>query len=153
MTADKFVLLAFDFSQAYDTVDQKMIYAKLLRSLPKCMAKWVFGFLWDRRACAEINGARSSERPFLAGLAQGSVLAPTLFVLWSADLIEELRRVHWTSVFAYADDTATQSAGSSIDLAKRRAQLAADTPARCARRCKLRIAGQKAQALVLSQWS
>lgn len=115
------------------------------------MAKWVFGFLWDRRACAGVNGARSSERPFLAGLAQGSVLASTLFVLWSADLIEELRRVHWTSAFAYADDTATQSAGSSIDLAKRRARLAADTPARCARRCKLRITGQKAQALVLSQ--
>ena len=81
------------------------------------------------------------------------MLVPTLFVLWSADLIEELRRVHWTSAFAYADDTATQSAGSSIDLAKRRARLAADTPARCARRCKLRITGQKAQALVLSQWS
>ena len=91
-----------------------MIYVKLLRSLPKCMAKWVFGFLRDRRACAEVNGARSSERPFRAGLPQGSVLAPTFFILWSADLIEELRRVPLTSVFAYADDTATLSASSGI---------------------------------------
>ena len=153
VTADKFVLLAFDFSRAYDTVDHKMIYAKLLRILPKCMARWVFSFLRDRRACAEVNGVRSSERPFRAGLPQGSVLAPTLFILWSADLLEELRRVPRTSVFAYADDTATLSAGSSIDLAKRRAQLAADTLARWARRWKMRIAGQKTQALVLSQWS
>ena len=76
MTADKFVFLAFDFSQAYDTVDQKMIYAKLLRSLPKCMAKWVFGFLWDRRACAEVNGARSSERPFRVGSPAGLGVGP-----------------------------------------------------------------------------
>ena len=152
-TADKFVLLAFDFSRAYDTVDHRMIFAKLLRHLPQCMARWVFGFLRDRRACAEVNGARSSERPFRAGLPQGSVLAPTLFTLWSADLIEELRRVPRTSVFAYADDTATLSAGSSIDLARGRAQRAADTLARWARRWKMRIAGQKTQALVLSQWS
>ena len=152
-TADKFVLLAFDFSRAYDTVDHRMIFAKLLRHLQQCMARWVFGFLRDRRACAEVNGARSSERPFRAGLPQGSVLAPTLFTLWSADLIEELRRVPRTSVFAYADDTATLSAGSSIDLARGRAQRAADTLARWARRWKMRIAGQKTQALVLSQWS
>ena len=61
---------------------------------------------------------RSRERPFRAGLPQGSVLAPTLFTLWSADLIQELRRVPRTSVFVYADDTATLSAGSSVELAR-----------------------------------
>ena len=113
------------------------------------MASWVFGFLRDRRACAEVNCAHSSERPFRAGLPQGSALAPILFIPWSANLIEELRRVPRTSVFADADDTSTLSAGSSIDLA-RRAQLAADILARWARRWKMRIAGQKTQALVLS---
>ena len=152
-TADKFVLLAFDFSRAYDTVDHRMLFAKLTRHLPLCMARWVYGFLRDRRARAEVNGVRSSERPFRAGLPQGSVLSPTLFTIWAADLIEELRAVPRTQVFAYADDTATLSAGATIELAKSRAQRAADTLAGWARRWKMRIAGQKTQALVLSQWS
>ena len=131
-----------------------MLYdSKLLHHLPRCMATWVFGFLRDRRARAEVNGVRSSERPFRAGLPQGSVLAPTLFTLWSADLIEDLGRVSRTSVFAYADDTATLSAGASMPEAKARAQQAADTLAGWARRWKMKIAGQKTQALVLSQWS
>ena len=130
-----------------------MLFLKLLRLLSRCMAVWVFGFLRDQRARAEVNGVRSSERPFRAGLPQGSVLSPTLFILWSADLIEELRRVPRTSVFAYADDTATLSAGPTLEQAKIRAQRAADTLAGWARRCKVRIAGHKTQALVLSQWS
>ena len=152
-TADKFVLLAFDFSRAYDTVDHRMPFAKLTRHLPLCMVRWVYGFLRDRRARAEVNGVRGSERPFRAGLPQGSVLSPTLFTIWAADLIEELLAVPRTQVFAYADDTATLSVGATIELARSRPQRVADTLAGWARRWKMRIAGQKTQALVLSQWS
>ena len=107
------------------------------------MARWAYSFLRDRRARAEVNGVQSSERPFRAGLSQGSVLSPTLFTIWAADLTEELRAVPRTQVFAYADDTETLSAGATIELARSRAQGAADTLAGWARRWKMRIAGQK----------
>ena len=122
------------------------------------MARWVYGFLLDRLARAEVNGVRSSFRAVLSGLVsvhglpQGSVLSTILFTIWAADLIEELRASR-TQVFAYADNTATLSAGATIELTKSRAQRAADTLAGWARRWKMRIAGQKTQALVLSQWS
>ena len=91
-TAEKFVLLFFDFAKAYDTIDHRMLRLKLLRlSLPKCMIDWVFQFLRDRRARVEINGNPGEDRIFRPGLPQGSVLAPTLFTLWSADLAAELR--------------------------------------------------------------
>ena len=61
-TADKCVLLAFDFSRAYDLIDHNMLYLKMTHHLPLCMAKWIFHFLRDRRARAEVNGVRSSER-------------------------------------------------------------------------------------------
>ena len=152
-TADKFVLLAFDFSRAYDTIDHQMLQLKLMKILPRCMVLWIHHFLRDRRACAEVNGVRSRERIFRAGLPQGSVLAPTLYTLWSADLIESLRSVSRTETYVYADDTATLSAGSTLELARSRAQHAADVMVRWAAKWKMTIAGQKTQALVLSQWA
>ena len=81
-TAEKFVLLSFDFARAYDTIDHRMLKLKLLRlSLPMCLVDWIFQFLRDRRARVEVNGVPSEERPCRAGLPQGSVLAPSLFTL------------------------------------------------------------------------
>ena len=53
----------------------------------------------------------------------------------------------------YADDTATLSSGASIEQAERRAQQAADVISGWAARRKMRIAGEKTQALALSQWA
>ena len=153
VTADKFVLVAYDFSRAYDTIDHRMLKLKLLKHLPRCLVTWVFQLLRDRRACVEVNGVRSRDRPFRAGLPQGSVLAPTLYTLWSADLIEELRQVTRTDTYMYADDTATVSAGATIEMALSRAQRSADVMARWATHNKMNIAGHKTQILVLSQWS
>ncbi|KAF0290371.1 RNA-directed DNA polymerase from mobile element jockey [Amphibalanus amphitrite] len=153
ITADKFVLVAYDFARAYDTIDHKMLQNKLLRHLPKCLVTWIFQLLRDRRACVEVNGVRSRDRPFRAGLPQGSVLAPTLYTLWAADLIEELRKMPRTDCYMYADDTATVSAGPNIQMALSRAQQSADMMARWATKNKMNIAGHKTQILVLSQWA
>ena len=69
-TAEKFVLLSFDFARAYDMIDHRMLRLKLHRvSLPKCMINWIFQFLRDRRARVEINGtpakSASSEQASL----------------------------------------------------------------------------------------
>ena len=153
-TAEKFALLAFDFSRAYDVIDHKMLRLKLLRlGLPGCLVSWIWAFLRDRRASVEVNGTRGRERPFRAGLPQGSVLAPTLYTLWSADLITDLKTVPGTEIYMYADDTATLSSGASIEQAERRAQQAADVISGWAARWKMRIAGEKTQALALSQWA
>ena len=150
-TAARFVLTAYDFSRAYDVIDHQMLRLKMSRHLPRCVTTWIHHFLRDRQACAEVNGVRSHSRPFRAGLPQGSVLAPTLFTLWSADLVAALGRVPGTSVYMYADDTATLCSGGTIAQARDRAQQAADTITRWARDWKMRLAGSKTQALVLSQ--
>jgi len=51
----------------------------------------------------------------------------------------------------YADDTATLSSGCDIGLARSHAQEAADAMVRWARKWKMKTAGEKTQALVLSQ--
>ena len=111
-----------------------MLRLKMLQCLPRFITSWIFQFLRDRRACAEVNGVRSSSRPFRAGNPQGSVLAPIIFTLWSADLIAELRKVPGTSVYMCADDTATLCSGATIEQARDGAQRAADVMAAWARR-------------------
>ena len=101
----------------------------------------------------EVNDARSAEGISRAGLPQGSVLAPTLYTLWAADLILELRNIPNTHTFMYADDTATLSGGCSIALAQKRTQQSADVIAAWADRWKMKVAGEKTQVIVLSQWA
>ena len=152
LSAQKYALLAFDFSRAYDTVDHRLLRARLLdQGLPRCLVQWVWQFLRDRRARVEVNGSVSGERVYRAGLPQGSVLAPTLFLLWSASLAPTLNAVPGVTSFLYADDTAALCAGNDIRTATRRAQLAADALVQWARRSKMLVAGEKTQLLVLSQ--
>lgn len=151
-TAQKYVLLAFDFARAYDTVDHRLLRVRLLEmGLPVCMTRWVWQWLRDRRARVEVNGVLSSERVFRAGLPQGSVLSPSLFLLWAATLVQALRTTG-TSPFMYADDTAALCAGNTITQAKERAQQAADALLHWARRSKMTVSAEKTQMMVLSQW-
>ena len=151
-TAQRFILTSFDFSRAYDTVDHHLLRVRLHKQgLPLCMINWIWSYLRDRRAHVIVNGCRSRDRIFRAGLPQGSVLAPTLFLLWSAPLVETLKRIPGTTPFLYADDTATLCAGNDIGTAKRRAQRAADALVQWADSSKMRVAGEKTQVLVLSQ--
>ncbi|KAF0290571.1 putative RNA-directed DNA polymerase from transposon BS [Amphibalanus amphitrite] len=152
-TAQKYVLLAFDFARAYDTVDHRLLRVRLMEmGVPRCLYNWTWQFLRDRRATVEYQSATSGERVFRAGLPQGSVLSPALFLLWAAPLAAELQRVPGTTAFLYADDTAALCADNDIQVARQRAQQAADTLAQWAQANKMTVAGQKTQALVLSQW-
>ncbi|KAF0307979.1 putative RNA-directed DNA polymerase from transposon BS [Amphibalanus amphitrite] len=152
-TAQKYVLLAFDFARAYDTVDHRLLRVRLMEmGVPRCLYNWTWQFLRDRRATVEYQSATSGERVFRAGLPQGSVLSAALFLLWAAPLAAELQRVPGTTAFLYADDTAALCAGNDIQVARQRAQQAADTLAQWAQANKMTVAGQKTQALVLSQW-
>ena len=145
-------MVAYDFARAYDKVDHRLLRARLAElGIPACLNTWVWSFLRDRRACVELNGTRSGERVYRAGLPQGSVLSPTLFLLWSAPLASKLRALPGTTPFLFADDTSTLCSGNTIEVARERAQLAADTLVGWARRNKMEVAGQKTQLLVLSQ--
>ena len=152
--AQKYVLLAFDFARAYDKIDHHMLRLKLLQmGVPSCMVSWIWQFLRNRRACTEVNGVRSAERPFRAGLPQGAVLSPTLYTLWAADLVRALNSVPGTTTYMYADDTATLSGSADMEVARKRAQQAADVLVDWCRKWKMVLAGEKSQLLVLSQWA
>ena len=91
---------------------------------------------------------------FRAGLPQASVLLPSLFLLWAAPLVNSLRAVPDAPrprTCTYADDTATLCRGPDINIARRRAQAAADTLIAWAKLSKMVVSGEKTEVLVLSQ--
>ena len=77
------VLVLLDFSTAYDRVWKSALYKKLEDlQVPVCMIRWIRGFLTDRRARVRFSDTMSRERVFREGLAQGSVLAPVLWLCY-----------------------------------------------------------------------
>ena len=61
-----------------------------------------------------VNGQQSSVANVRCGIPQGSILGPTLFVLYTIDLPSS---VPSGSVFMYADDTTVYCVGDNVDNA------------------------------------
>ena len=132
------VLALIDFSRAFDKVWHLGLAHKMLRAgIPKCCVHWTRQFLCDRRACVRINGEHSRSRVFRAGVPQGAVLSPLLFLIYIDDLVNALP--HDIEISLYADDVALWAGASTIDDASRKVQMALNELERWVRRWKLDI--------------
>ena len=88
-----------DLTAAYDTVWHKGLLVKAARILPRWAVLTIAAFIHDRRFRVHMGEKCSAWRLQKNGLPQGSVLAPTLFNLYTSDLPETTSRK-----FIYADD-------------------------------------------------
>ena len=92
-----------DFRKAFDLVDHKRLLTKLaLMNINKPF--WLWNFLSGRVRQVNINGSLSSIALCLAGVSQGSVIAPTLFNIYVDDLEDTLPEQLKVSTEKYADD-------------------------------------------------
>ena len=88
-----------DLTAAYDTVWHTGLLAKLTQNMPYWFCRLVELLLRGRRFRVHMGNDVSAWRNQVNGLPQGSVLAPTLFNLYTTDLPVTISRR-----FIYADD-------------------------------------------------
>lgn len=95
-----------DFSKAFDSVPHRRLLHKLhAYGIRGKLLQWVEAFLTERSQRVVVQGAKSQWSQVLSGIPQGSVLGPTLFIIFVNDLPAQLHG----SVKLFADDTKVYS--------------------------------------------
>ena len=122
-------VLAVDIAGAFDKVSHIGVLHKL-RAYGICGAlhQWLTDYLAFRNLQAVVGGATSSTFPVTAGVPQGSILGPTLFLIYVNDAPEVLPRGVMPAT--YADDTTLFSlVANAVDAAEDCNALQAGTDA------------------------
>ena len=97
-------LLAVDIAGAFDRVSHcGVIHKAESCGLRGDLLKWLRSYLSNRRLQALVGGQTSTAYPVWAGVPQGSILGPTLFILYVNDIADGLPPE--VGINTYADDT------------------------------------------------
>ena len=94
-------LIFFDYSKAFDKVSHSVLLDKLaLIGVRECLLHWIRVFLTQRTMQVRIAGALSRPQYVASGVPQGSVLGPTLFLIYVNHIVSYLN----CKFMIFADD-------------------------------------------------
>ena len=113
-------IIYFDFRKAFDSISHLKLISKLhAYGIDGTLLHWITCFLTDRTQSVKIGSSSSQLSLVTSGVPQGSVLGPTLFLLFINDLCDEFADLDIKSQL-FADDlklfAACKPSGSCPDL-------------------------------------
>ena len=94
-------VIFLDFQKAFDKVPHNRLIDKMkYYGFDGPILEWTNSFLKDRKQRVKIHDVESSWSPVTSGIPQGSVLGPTLFIIY----INSLPSTCNSETFLFADD-------------------------------------------------
>lgn len=107
-----------DVTQAFDKVWHKGLKYKMKKNLPRQLSDILESYISDRYFRIKYEQAYSVLQKINAGVPQGSVLGPLLYLLYTSDIPEPENN----TLATYADDTAILAVGNSHEEAAEKLQ-------------------------------
>ena len=94
-------VISLEISKAFDRVWHKGLLAKLpMFGLHHTLIKWIGSFLSGRSIAVRVDGFLSNLHSINAGVPQGSVISPVLFILFVDNLLASTS----SNIHSFADD-------------------------------------------------
>ncbi|CAD6232842.1 GSCOCG00007009001-RA-CDS, partial [Cotesia congregata] len=131
-----------DMEKAFDTVWHKgLIYKLITLKFPTYLIKLINCYLTNRHFRVNFNNTLSNLQPSVAGVPQGSILGPTLFLYY----INDLPKNEKTNTALFADDTAIYVASWNKKQAIKHLQERLDNIANFFDKWKLKLNNTKTE--------
>jgi endonuclease/exonuclease/phosphatase (EEP) superfamily protein YafD len=145
--------LFLDIAKAFDKVWVEGLVVKLSEAeIDQPTIRILNSFLTNRSFAVKLYGAKSSIRPAIAGVPQGSVLAPTLYNLYTRDIPIPVDTSADSCILAqYADDTAILSKSIRRNRATELVQRSADQVSAWCDKWRIKINADKSKAVYFAR--
>jgi ribonuclease HI len=145
------VSVLIDFSSAFDTIDHSLVIKRLLdMGVPRHETRWVRNFIANRTNRVRVDNATSKWTKFTAGVPQGTVLGPLLFIVAMDTLLVELAQIPNLHLVAFADDLTVSSSALSASATEETLQRALNTIADWCTRSKMKVNVSKTKGLLFT---
>ena len=145
------VVAAFlDVEKAFHNVwHNGLRYKIFMLDLPTKMTRWLSDFLVSRVIQVNVNGFLSDKISPIAGVPQGFVLSPLLFLIYINDLPNPHHRQNSKSQFA--DDTALWAASKNVQFAAKRLHKDLRNLAKWCAKWRIKLNPEKTKVIIFSR--
>lgn len=141
-------MFLLDIEKAFDTVwHDGLLHKLVINQVPLGLVKLVQSYLDNRQFFVQVDDYTSSIRIPPAGVPQGSILGPYLFLLFLNDIPIQTR----TKLACFADDTACFTSSRDPDLVIDRLQLSINLLLKYFTSWKLKLNESKTEAVLFTR--